>query len=303
VTAQVPAPRGDAEVPGFCRALGIPGLIDIHTHFMPERVLAAVWRYFDAVSTPDGVGWPITYREDEPRRLAQLRAMNVRAFTALSYPHKPDMAGWLNAYSARLAAEHSDCVHSATFYPEPGVADDVAAALDSGARVFKAHLQVGAYDPRDPLLVPVWEQLSAAGVPVVVHAGSGPEPGPFTGPEPFGEVLARHPNLTAVIAHMGGGEYAEFLEMALRYPNVHLDTTMTFTDYMSVMTEYPRELLPVLAQHPERIVLGTDFPNIPHPYAHQLEALVRLDLGDAWLRAVCHDNGARLLGIGDSDLA
>jgi hypothetical protein len=52
-----------------------------------------------------------------------------------------------------------------------------------------------------------------------------------------------------------------------------------------------------LAEHPDRVVLGTDFPNIPHPYAHQLQALVRLDLGDDWLRAVCHDNGARLLGV------
>jgi len=45
-------------------------------------------------------------------------------------------------------------------------------------------------------------------------------------------------------------------------------------------------------------VLGSDFPNIPYPYAHQIEALVRLDLGDDWLRRVLHDNGMRLLGRG-----
>jgi predicted TIM-barrel fold metal-dependent hydrolase len=28
-----------------------------------------------------------------------------------------------------------------------------------------------------------------------------------------------------------------------------------------------------------------------------LEALARLDLGTAWLRAVCHDNAVRLLGL------
>ncbi|MDQ1695289.1 MAG: uncharacterized protein QOJ03_642, partial [Frankiaceae bacterium] len=38
------------------------------------------------------------------------------------------------------------------------------------------------------------------------------------------------------------------------------------------------------------------FPNIPHCYGHQIEVLVRLDLGDDWLRSVCWDNGARLLG-------
>jgi len=44
-------------------------------------------------------------------------------------------------------------------------------------------------------------------------------------------------------------------------------------------------------------VLGSDFPNIPYPYAEQLAALERFDLGEQWLRAVCWDNGARLLRI------
>ena len=44
------------------------------------------------------------------------------------------------------------------------------------------------------------------------------------------------------------------------------------------------------------MVLGSDFPNIPYPYATQIEALVRLDLGDDWLRGVLWHNGVRLLG-------
>jgi len=47
----------------------------------------------------------------------------------------------------------------------------------------------------------------------------------------------------------------------------------------------------------DRILLGSDFPNIPYPFVHQLQALARLDLGSAWLRLVCHDNAARLLGL------
>lgn len=35
-----------AEVRGFWRRLGLPGLVDVHTHFMPERVLSKVWGYF-----------------------------------------------------------------------------------------------------------------------------------------------------------------------------------------------------------------------------------------------------------------
>jgi predicted TIM-barrel fold metal-dependent hydrolase len=65
-------------------------------------------------------------------------------------------------------------------------------------------------------------------------------------------------------------------------------------------------LLSRIVELGERVLLGTDFPNIPYPYAHQLAALARLDLGEDWLRAVCWGNAARLFGItaaGDGDAA
>ncbi|MBA2529521.1 MAG: amidohydrolase [Euzebyales bacterium] len=294
------APHRDADVPALWRALGLPGLVDVHVHFLPPAMRRKVWAYFNRTRLPDGTPWPIIYREGDAAQVARLRGLGVRAFTALSYPHKPGMAAWLNAWARDFAAGVAECVPSATFFPEPGADAEVAGALEAGVRAFKAHLQVGGYDPRDPLLVPVWRRLAAAGVPVVVHAGSAPEPGPFTGPGPFGEVLDANPDLTAVIAHMGGGEYAEFLRLALRYERVHLDTTMVFTDFFNRLGPFPDDLLPVLAEHADRIVLGSDFPQIPYPYAHQLEALVRLGLGDDWLRAVCWRNGARLLGISGS---
>ncbi|GDY54906.1 hypothetical protein SVIO_055290 [Streptomyces violaceusniger] len=127
----------------FWQELGLPGLIDVHTHFMPQRVLDKVWAFFDAVEPR----WHITYREEEDERLATLRAFGVRAFTAMLYPHKPDMARWLNGWAADFAARTPDCLHTSTFFPEPGVEGYVRAALEGGARVFKAHVQVGAYDP------------------------------------------------------------------------------------------------------------------------------------------------------------
>jgi hypothetical protein len=279
----------------FWQDLGLPGLIDVHTHFMPDNVLAKVWAFFE--SGRSGTPWPIAYRLPEAERLALLRAFGVRRFTALLYPHKPKMAAWLNSWSAQFAARTPDTLHSATFFPEPGAADYVALAIEEGARVFKAHLQVGGYDPRDELLVPVWGQLADAGVPVVVHCGSGPAPGPYTGPEPFAGVLAAHPRLTAIIAHLGAPEYGEFLDLADRYPLVHLDTTMAFTDFFTSITAFPAGQLPHLADLGDRILLGTDFPNIPYPYLHQLQGLASLDLGSHWLRAVCHDNAARLFGL------
>jgi len=287
----------DAEVPALWRGLGLPGLIDVHVHFMPQNVMDKVWAYFDSAGPLTGSPWPITYRTQEADRLARLRAMGVRAFPSMVYPHRPDMAEWLNAWAHEFALLHGDVVQTATFYPEPTAPAYVARALADGARLFKVHVQVGAYDPRDPLLEDVWGLLADAGVPAVVHCGSGPTPGAFTGPEVFAEVLRRHPSLTAVIAHMGMPEYAEFLALARAYPRVHLDTTMAFTDFTQARMPFPTGLRPQLVELGERILLGSDFPNTPYPYAHQLEALQRLELGEDWLRAVLHDNGARLLGL------
>ena len=287
----------DEDVPALWQDLGLPGLIDLHVHFMPGNVMDKVWAYFDGVGPLTGAAWPIAYRTDEQDRLNRLRALGVLAFPSLVYPHKPEMAAWLNAWAADFAGQHVDVLHTATFYPEAGAEKYVRLALAGGARIFKSHVQVGAYDPRDPLLEGVWGQLADAGVPVIVHCGGGPVPGPHTGPGPFSEVLARHPTLTAVIAHLGMPEYREFVDLARRYPRVHLDTTMAFTDFTEAMMPFPADLLPALVELQDRVVLGSDFPNTPHTFAHQIEALVRLELGEDWLRAVLHGNAARLLAL------
>ncbi len=298
----VEPPGADARVPAWWRGLGLDGLIDVHTHFLPERMLRRVWAHFDAGGPLIGREWPIVYRWSQTDRLAHLRALGVRRFTALTYAHRPGMAADLNDFSLSLAEAEPDVVPSATFFPEDGVAEQVQQAMSRGARVFKVHAQVGGFDVRDPVLDGAWGTLADAGIPVVIHIGSGPVPRPgFTGPDKLAGVLARHPRLTAVIAHAGAPEYREFLELAERHENTWLDTTMAFTDFFEELAPFPPELLPRLADLGHRVVLGTDFPNIPYPYMHQLEALTRLGereprIDDAWLRRVCWDNGIELVG-------
>ncbi|WP_281171273.1 amidohydrolase family protein [Arthrobacter castelli] len=295
-------PLTDDDVPAWWQRLGLPGLIDIHTHFLPDRMMRRVWAHFDDAGPLIGRPWPINYRWDQDARLAHLRRLGIRRFTALTYAHKPGMAADLTEFALDLSEENPDCVPSATFFPEDGVVHQVRSALDRGARVFKLHPQVGGFDLREPILDEAWGLLAEAGVPVVIHIGSGPVPrGGATGPDKLEGVLRRHPNLTAVVAHLGAPEYAEFLDLADRYPRVHLDTTMAFTDFFEDVAPFPTELLPRLADLGDRIMLGSDFPNIPYSYAHQLKSLERLreqepGLDDDWLRAVCWSNGQRLIG-------
>src|SRR5699024_9226081 len=119
------APTSDAAIPAYVEALGLPGIIDLHVHFMPERVQQKVWGFFDRLPEMGEPEWPIAYRYSEARRVGILRSMGVKAFSALNYAHRPGMAEFLNQYSQRFAAKYDDAIHSATFFPEPGVEDVV----------------------------------------------------------------------------------------------------------------------------------------------------------------------------------
>jgi uncharacterized protein len=81
-----------AEVAAVRRRLGLTHLIDVHTHFMPERMMDKVWAYFERAGPLVLPGWSITYRQPEQERLEVLRDLGIRAFTSLVYPHKSGMA-------------------------------------------------------------------------------------------------------------------------------------------------------------------------------------------------------------------
>ena len=50
----------------------MPGLADVHTHFLPPRMLRRVWEYFDAAGPLVGVRWPIRYKWSDEERVAHL---------------------------------------------------------------------------------------------------------------------------------------------------------------------------------------------------------------------------------------
>ena len=278
--------------------LGLPGLYDVHTHFLPPRMAVKVRAQFDQAGPLLGRPWPIRYRGSDDELLATLDALGVRRFTALTYAHRPGMAEWLNDWTADFAGRVPGALRCATVYPESDAAAYTARRLAEGAQVWKVHVQVGGFDVRDPLLDVAWGLLAEAGVPVVLHAGSGPVPTEHTGPGPVAELLRRHPSLCLVLAHLGAPEYAEFLALAESHERVHLDTTMVFTDFFDQLgAAYPPSLLPRLGLLRDKVLFGSDFPNIPHDYGHQLDALERLELGEDWLRAVLWENGVRLIGL------
>lgn len=295
-------PTSDADVPRFLDQLGVPGIVDAHVHFLPDNVMDKVWAYFDRAEAHYGRPWPIHYRTPVDERLASLKELGVRAFAPLVYPHKPGMGRWLTEWVIDFAARTDGAVPTATLFPEPDVADYLGAAVAAGARAVKVHVQVGGFDPRDPLLRPAWGLLAEAGVPAVVHCGHGPIPGAHTGLDVFGEVLAEHPRLPVVLAHAGLPDYVGALDLVRRHERVYIDTTMVGTAFTERTTPVPADWAARLVDVADRVVYGSDFPNIPYGAHEQVAAVAGWAaaddrLGADFLRAVLYDTPARLLGL------
>ncbi|MEE8395285.1 MAG: amidohydrolase family protein [bacterium] len=291
-SGRVGAPRdeGRAEHRPLMKRLGIKGLLDAHSHWFPENVERKIWSYFDRHY------WAVTYRAPPAERLERMRQNGVQRFAVLNYAHRPGMAAWLNDWTAEFSAGLAEAIPCGTFYPEPEAERYVRRAIEEyGFRGFKLHLRVAEMDPTDPLLAPAFEQVAAAGLPVVLHCGSAPDAGRFTAPRYVNALLQLFPRLKVVVAHMGALEYGEYLGLAESHPNVYLDTTMIFVS-QPALARYPEPLLRRLEKIADKVLYGSDFPNIPYPLPQAVGGVLALPFSTAAKGRILAENAAALFG-------
>jgi len=273
-----------------------PGLrvFDAHVHLFPERLFEAIWRWFGEHA------WPIRYRLHAEEVIAFLQGRGVERMTALVYAHKAGMAGALNRFVAELARAHSCVVPLGTVMPgEVDAGELVREALDGlGLRGIKLHCHVQKLAADDPRLDEVYRLCAERGRPVVIHAGrepSSPAYGVDTralcGAEQIERVLQRFPTLRLVVPHLGADEFEAYFALLERYENLWLDTTMAAAEYL------PGALPPgALEKHAERLLYGTDFPNIPYAWDRELQRLCARPLREGQRSRLFWENAAALFG-------
>ena len=70
---------------------------------------------------------------------------------------------------------------------------------------------------------------------------------------------------------------------------------MAFTPFVEETVPFPPPQFDRLRQLGDRILFGSDFPNIPYGYVDAMRAITRLpDIDDDWLRKVFYENAAAL---------
>jgi predicted TIM-barrel fold metal-dependent hydrolase len=273
--------------------------IDVHTHLHPERLFRAIRRWFAERSN-----WTLSYPTD-PEWVGQfLREHGVERFVFFSYAHKHGMARDINAWLRDTAARLPAGLPLGTVHPDDpdmlAVADE--ALDDYGFKGFKFHINVQRFFPDDPRVLPIYERLLARNGVLLIHVGTAPWPNGFDGFPRFARVMEMFPDLTVIVAHMGSWETRQFFGLMERCPNLYLDTTMAFApirpehQHMSRLNEIDVRNDDLLRWQ-DRILFGSDFPNLPYPYEDERLALWQRDLPLAVYRKIFHDNAARLLGL------
>ena len=169
-----------------------------------------------------------------------------------------------------------------------------------GLRGVKFHPSLQAFAPDDPQYWPIFAACERHGLLALFHTGTSGigarQPGgqgiriDLAHPLKLDPVAAAHPELTVVAAHFGWPWHMDLIAIALHKTNVYIDISGWAP--RRIPAEVIRELRGRLSG---QFLWGSDYPFIaPERCLSELE---ELDLPDAVMRAVLHDNAAHVLRL------
>jgi predicted TIM-barrel fold metal-dependent hydrolase len=270
---------------------GLPfPIIDVHTHLMPERLFHAVRRYFRAHL------WHPWYDGPTEALVPDLVEAGIDRFVFMPYAHRGGMAESLNHWVANVQAAYSPyAIGFGTFHPDdaarlPTLLHEAFGQL--GLAGAKLHPQVGRFALDDPRLFPLYERAIQDGKVFLIHAGRRPEPNEFVGARALARLMRRFPQLSVIVAHMGGDEFEAFFDLCGLYDGVHLDTAMVFDEHLGGPPRIERIL-----EFQDRVLFGSDFPNIPYRLETAIQTIRDLQLGRVMEEKLFCVNAARVLGL------
>ncbi len=277
---------------------GLPAVLDAHVHVFPERLFAAIWRWFD------DYGWPIRYRLGATQVIEFLRARGVDEMVLLTYAHKPGIARTLNAFVAELGKGQPNIIGCGTVFPgEPGSEQIVREAFDAGLSGIKLHCHVQCTPVDAPELEAIYRECQARGLPVIVHAGREPKSPAYRcdthavcAAERCAAVLRAFPQLQLVVPHLGADEFSAYEKLMSQHDNLWLDTTMIVAGYFPITVPWR-----LVEGFPGRVMYGTDFPNLPYAWDRELGQLLERKLTPDALELLLGGAARRLFRRGETE--
>ena len=187
----------------------------------------------------------------------------------------------------------------------PAAPQELEAAIRGlGLRGLKLSPPTQEFYPNDQKLAyPIYEAAQALGIPVIIHSGLSWEPKArlkWAQPLLVEDVAADFPRLNIVIAHLGWPWVLDSVALALKYPNIYLDTSALYFDNpwdfiaFAMKGQVPLTVFERSLRH--QIVFGSNYPRVE--IKNMVMAVKRLGLSEGCLDLVFRENAERLLGEG-----
>ncbi len=256
---------------------GLPPITDAHVHLFPQQIFKAIWRWFEHWA------WPVRYEMTSELIIEFLQSKGISKIIGLDYAHKPGIARDLNAFMLNLMEKFPIVQGTATIFPGESHTEQILMeAFDDGLIGVKLHAHVQYFDMAGRGARNIYEICERRGQPLVMHVGRAPknpeypykqDPYKLCYSHGVERILKDHPGLRFCVPHLGADEFTEYKRLVESYENLWLDTTMVLADYMPVGDKV--ELTEFRA---DRVMFGTDFPQIPFAWNHELDCLLKLGL-------------------------
>ena len=172
-------------------------------------------------------------------------------------------------------------------------------AFDSGLNGLKLHAHVQCFDMNSEHMNRLYECCRINRKPVVMHIGREPkstayhcDPYKLCKAGKLENVLKDFPTLKICVPHLGFDETDAYRKMIEKYDNLWLDTTMVITDYFQL-----EEKTDLSQYRPDRIIYGSDFPNIPYAWDRELKELKAARISPDTLEKISGKNAADFFNL------
>jgi len=187
------------------------------------------------------------------------------------------------------------------------IAPDAPKQLESGVtglglKGLKLDAALQDFDLNDPAVFDVYEAAASLRIPVLIHTGMSWAPGaPLQQGQPLllEKAIRKFSNLRFVLAHWGWPWVWDATALALKYPNVFLDTSCFYYDGPTEFFQFvfSRQIPTTLIERSLRnqVVFGSNYPRVE--IKNMVKALKSLSLTEGCLEKIFSTNAERLLGM------
>lgn len=228
-------------------------IIDFHTHAFTDSIAE---KAVSSLSKTSGIS-PLT----DGTVTGLIDFMNgegVDKSVILPVATKPSQQATINNWASSISDEH--IISFGTLFPfSENILDEAERIKSLGLKGIKFHCEYQKFFPDDSAMFPVYQKLAELNLPVIFHGGWDPLSTDiiYGTPERFAKAVSDNPNLTFIIAHLGGMKMWDDVEkyLAGKFDNLYFDTSC-LSRYIS-----PEVFYKIIKIHtPEKILFGSDSP-------------------------------------------